>query len=76
MNMEKDFYVVTPERKQNNSRQRSLLKLVGLENRLVVENASMPEKSDYAVDFDKVRPLLEKAREASKKYLKEAIDGK
>ncbi len=76
VNMEKDFYVVTPERKQNNSRQRSLLKLVGLENRLVVENASMPEKSDYAVDFDKVRPLLEKAREASKKYLKEAIDGK
>ena len=76
VNMEKDFFVVTPARKKNNSRQKSLLKLVGLEDRLLVENAGLPEKVDYAVDYDKVRPLLEKAREANRKYLKEAIDGK
>ena len=76
LNMEKDFFVVTPERKQNNSRQLSLLKLVGLENRIIIEGSSMPELTLLSVDYEQVRPLLEDARDKSLNYLKTAIDGK
>lgn len=75
LNMQKDFFVVTPERKKNNSRQKSLLRLVGMEDRLLVEGAPMPGKDKFSVDFSTVNPLLTEAREKSINYLKGAIDG-
>ena len=75
LNMEKNFFVVTPERKKNNSRQKSILRLVGLEDRLIVENAPMPSKENYDIDYNTIRPKLEKARQESMDYLKNAIDG-
>lgn len=75
LNMEKNFLVVTPERKKNNSRQKSILRLVGLEDRLIVENVPMPSKENYDIDYNTIRPKLEKARQESIDYLKTAIDG-
>ena len=75
LNMQKDFFVVSPERKQNNSRQKSLLRLVNMEDRLIVEGAQMPKKESFNVDYSIVNPLLETAREKSKNYLINAIYG-
>lgn len=75
LNMQKDFFVVSPERKKNNSRQRSLLRMVNLEHRLIVEGAQMPKKESFSVDFAVVNPLLEAARDKSKNYLINAING-
>ena len=75
LNMQKDFFVVSPERKKNNSRQRSLLRMVNLEHRLIVEGAQMPKKESFSVDFAVVNPLLEVARDKSKNYLINAING-
>ena len=72
--MQKDFFVVSPERKKNNSRQRSLLRMVNLEHRLIVEGAQMPKKESFSVDFAVVNPLLEAARDKSKNYLINAIN--
>lgn len=75
LNMKKDFFVVTPERKRNNSRQKSLLRLVGQEDRLLIEGAPIPAKNKYCVDYSTVNPLLAKARERSINFLRGAIDG-
>ena len=75
LNMQKDFFVVTPERKKNNSRQKSLLRLVGQEGRLLVEGAPMPTKDRFNMDYSTIIPLLAEAREKSINYLKGAIDG-
>lgn len=76
LNMNKYFYVVTPARKQNNSRQKSLLKLVDLEDRLLVEDSPMPALEKFHVDYHRVNILLDAEREKSKNFLKTAIDGK
>ena len=75
LNMQKDFFVVTPERKQNNSRQKSLLRLLNQENRLIVEGAPIPAKDKFSVNYSTVNPLLAEAREKSINFLKGAIDG-
>lgn len=75
INMKKDFFVVTPARKKNNSRQKSLLKLVDLEDRLIPEDSPMPGKQKLGVNYDKVTTLLEIQRIKSFSYLKTAIDG-
>lgn len=76
LNMNKDFYVVTPARKQNNSRQKSLLRLFGLEDRMLIEDAPMPSLDNLHVEYKNVNKLLEKEREKSINYLRTAIDGK
>ena len=75
LNMNKDFYVVTPVRKSNNSRQKSILKLFGIEDRLVVENSSL-DIEIKKVDYTHVNAVLDVQREKSLSYLKNAIDGK
>lgn len=75
LNMQKDFFVVSPERKQNNSRQKSLLRLVNLENRLIIEGAQMPKKESFSIDYTIVTPLLESARDMSKNYLINSMYG-
>lgn len=75
INMNKNFYVITPSRKNNNSRQKSILKLFGLENRLLIEDSPMPSEDIYDIDFVPVNQKLEEQRILSKKYLKDNIDG-
>lgn len=76
INMNKDFYVVTPARKKNNSRQQSILKLFNLTDRMLLEDAEFPKLSDLDIDFSNANRILVEQRNLSKNFLKNAIDGK
>ena len=43
INFGKQFYTIIPNGKSNNSRQKSILKLLGCEERMLVEHSPMPE---------------------------------
>lgn len=75
INFHRPFYTVLPLRKQNNSRQRSLLELFGLTNRLLVEGAPYPNQS-VQIDYTAVDEVLEAERAKSTRFLKTAINGK
>lgn len=75
INFNKDFYVVTPARMKNNSRQQSILRLFNLSERIIKEGEALPDKNQWKVDFEPVNSILEREREKSKEYLKNAIDG-
>lgn len=75
INMNKDFYVVAPERKKNNSRQQSILRLFGLTDRLVPERSEFSDLSKFGIDYSSVNALLESERLKSMEFLKKAIDG-
>lgn len=74
INFNKPFYTVIPHRKNNNSRQQSLLEMLGLKERMVWEDAGYPN-IDEGMDFTHVNIQLEIERDKSIKYLREAIDG-
>lgn len=76
INFQRAFYTILPLRKQNNSRQRSLLEKFGLNDRLLVEGAAFPDVSTLAVDYESVNIRLEKERAKSIQFLRDAIDGK
>ena len=69
INLERNFYTVVPLRKQNNSRQQSLLRLFGLENRLLMEGEQFPSVNDVSIDYDPVRKLLSEKRNKSIQFL-------
>lgn len=73
INFGKQFYTIIPNGKLNNSRQKSILKLMGCEGRMLIENSVMPEIEKY--DVATVQLALEQQREKSKNFLKNAIDG-
>lgn len=75
INFGKDFYTITPARKTNNCRQQSLLRLMGLENRLLQENAPLPNLTKVAMDYTLVRSILEKERVKSTLFINKAIHG-
>lgn len=75
INFHRPFYTVLPLRKQNNSRQQSLLELFGLTNRLLVEGDPFPNQS-VQIDYTAVDEVLETEREKSTRFLKTAINGK
>lgn len=74
INFGKQFYTVIPLGKSNNSRQRSLLKLMGCEERMLVEGSRMPPITE--VDKPLVDRRLVEERKKSINFLKYAIDGK
>lgn len=74
VNFNKPFYTITPQRKNNNSRQVNLLSLLGLENRILKEGDLIP--SDIALDFTNPNENLNGEREKSIKFLMEEINGK
>lgn len=71
INLERDFYTVTPLRKQNNSRQQSLLKLFHLEGRLIVEGDRFPSNNKLHIAYTDVRNILERERRNSIQFLME-----
>jgi hypothetical protein len=75
INFNKDFYVVTPARKKNNSRQQSILKLFNLSERLINEGEPLPQKGLWNIDYNPVNKILEEEIKKSKLFLKNAIDG-
>lgn len=72
INFGKQFYTVIPNRKSNNSRQRSLLNLMGCENRMLTEGREMP--AIERLDTDRILGRLEEERQKSINFLKNAID--
>lgn len=75
INMNKDFYVVTPARKKNNSRQQSILNMFGLTSRLMLEDAPLPLAEQMTIDYATVSKKLQEQRELSKNFLRTNIDG-
>lgn len=76
INFQRPFYTVLPLRKQNNSRQRSLLKLFGLADRLLVEGDSFPEATELMIDYTSVDNILVRERAKSIHFLEESVNGK
>ena len=74
--MNKDFFVVTPRRKQNNSRQVSLLNRFGLENRLIVENASLENINGIkSINYSLVSRIMEEQKVKSINFLNTSMNG-
>ena len=73
INFGRNFYTVIPNGKDNNSRQRSILKLMGCEERLVKEGSSFPKI--IPAETDKIGNRLDAERINSLNFLKTAIDG-
>lgn len=74
INFGKQFYTVIPGGASNNSRQKSILKLFGCENRMIVDGSALPDVSE--IDVTKTMETLNEERTKSLNYLKNAIDGK
>jgi polysaccharide pyruvyl transferase WcaK-like protein len=72
----KPFYTITPNRKNNNTRQQSLLRMVGLEDRLIMEGADFPNKVDIEIDFNPVQKIIESEKNISINYLVNALGRK
>lgn len=71
INFNKPFYTIIPARKQNNSRQISLLSLFGLSDRLLLEGAELPDFSE--IDFTLPNSILDRERLSSTHFLTTAL---
>ena len=74
INFGKDFYTIAPARKHNNSRQKSILELFGLEERLISENTPFEALSIKEINYPNVKKRLDEEREKSLCFLTNAID--
>lgn len=72
INFGKQFYTVIPLGKSNNSRQKSILKLMGCEERMLTEGGEMPEMEK--LDTDRIGEKLRVERQNSIGFLKNAIN--
>lgn len=72
LNFGKQFYTVIPKGKSNNSRQKSILKLTGCEDRMLIEDADFPEIKLF--DTTAMTTVLNKERQNSIIFLRHAID--
>lgn len=73
VNFNRPFLTVTPARKNNNSRQKSLLGLLGLSDRLLNEGDPVPD--DISLDFSDAITRLSAERKKSVEFLTKAING-
>lgn len=74
INFEKDFYTVATKKKNNNSRQIGLLATCGLMDRLLFEDESY-KSEELHIDYSQPSMKLDELRNASKEFIKRAIDG-
>ncbi|MEP2058448.1 MAG: polysaccharide pyruvyl transferase family protein [Maribacter litoralis] len=70
---EKPFYTITPSSKNNNSRQESLMRVVGLENRLLREGDSVDLEKLTDIDLEYVKEKLGEQIKFSIDYLKTSL---
>lgn len=73
MIFEKPFYTVSLSSKNNNTRQESLLKLVGLEDRILYEGDSSVRPEFSSIDYTNVNTILSVQREKSISFLKRVV---
>lgn len=74
INFQKPFFTITPNRKDNNSRQANLMALLRIDNRILKEGDALPK--DFSLNFSKVNERLESERVKSLNFLTKAIYGK
>lgn len=67
--LNKEFWVINHS---GNYRQRNLLSLLGLDNRLVISQEQCPV--DEQIDFSSVKNVLNEAVQSSKDFLRKALD--
>ena len=75
INLNRPFCVITPYRKDNNSRQKSLLNLFGLGSRLLNEYDSSPQNDFLQIDYSNANKIMQLEREKSLHFLTTAING-
>lgn len=76
INFQRPFYTVLPLRKQNNSRQRNLLGLFGLTDRLLLEGDQFPDNKGLTIDYTSANNILQNERNKSIRFIERAINGK
>ena len=74
INFSKDFYTVISDKKNNNSRQISLLEMFGLTERLVVANTDFDTLTQSHVNYNEVNKRLEEQRVCSFNFITRAIN--
>lgn len=75
INFNKPFFTVLPNRKQNNSRQRSLLNLLGISDRCLIEGCEFPAETSFELDFSPVNRALNAERKNSRNFIARSING-
>lgn len=73
---EKPFFTVTPNSKDNNSRQESLMSMVGLNHRLIKEGSEVDLDSMFDIKFDSIRVCLNEQIIFSELYLKSSLSSR
>jgi len=71
---EKPFFTVAPASKNNNSRQKNLLSMVGLDDRLINEGDNFPEIDKSEINYNKVSKILANKRNDSVLFLEKSIN--
>lgn len=75
INLGKDFNVVIPSGRSNSNRQRNILNLTNLTDRLIEEGSDISNINYSKIDYKSATNLLDKEREKSLLFLKTNIDG-
>lgn len=76
VNYQKPFFSVVSSKKNNNSRLESLLNLLKLEERLIVESTSIDSLPSIQLNYSEASEILEKEREKSVSFLQDSINHK
>lgn len=76
MIFEKPFLTITPSSKNNNSRQQSLMEMVGLEDRLLTEGNKFDFNLLDEIDYVPVRKKLNEKIKFSEEFLENALSSK
>ncbi|CAM4144376.1 polysaccharide pyruvyl transferase family protein [Zobellia nedashkovskayae] len=71
---EKPFYTITPASKNNNSRQESLMNVVGLQERLLREGDDVDLDKLTDIDFESVKGKLSKQIDISAEFLNQSLN--
>lgn len=74
INFNKNFNVVIPPGRSNSNRQRNILTLTNLEDRLIEEGSNISEINSSDIDYKTAMCILDKEREKSILFLKSNID--
>ena len=74
INFEKDFNIVIPSGRSNSNRQRNILNLTNLSDRLIEEGSDISNINYSKIDYKSATNLLNKEREKSLLFLKSNID--
>lgn len=74
INFNKNFYVVLPKHKDNNSRQISLLELFKLQNRIIYEDSDINSINISDIEYNCVNKKLNEQRELSINFILNSIN--